>query len=164
MRPFLIHLPFNRTQERGEPGLAFGQQLAHVFPVLDGPAVPGPVLPSLNVNAHKYHPALTLPFAAHAALGSTGARPGVVTGASGTRTPASSKSTTPLQSRLQPCPGWHATTRAAARSGADAPGHRGTGTGAPGLMMARTFVSHLVTIAHDPGSRRHGRPPESATG
>jgi hypothetical protein len=24
-----------------------------VFPVLDGPAVPGPVLPSLNVSAHN---------------------------------------------------------------------------------------------------------------
>src|SRR5207245_1306596 len=87
----------------------------------------------------KHHPALRLPFAAHAALGSTGTRPGVATGgsgtrtsgsrtsgtrtsgteASGTRTPASSKSTTPLQSRLQPCPGWQASTRGAARDGAD---------------------------------------------
>ena len=42
-------LPFNRLQESGEPGLAFGQQLAHV-----GPVVPGPCVLSLNVNAHKY--------------------------------------------------------------------------------------------------------------
>jgi len=56
MRPFLIYLPFNRSQDRGEPGLAFGQQLAHVFPVLDGSAVPGPLRPSLNVSAHKTSP------------------------------------------------------------------------------------------------------------
>jgi hypothetical protein len=31
----------------------------------------------------------------------------------------------PLQSRLQPCSGWPATTHAAARSESDAPGHRG---------------------------------------
>ena len=48
MRQFLIHLPFNRPQERGEPGLAFGQQVAHVCLV-----VPGPVVPSLNVSAHS---------------------------------------------------------------------------------------------------------------
>ena len=48
MRPLRIQLPFNRMQERGEPGLALGQQVAHVCLV-----VPGPVVPSLNVNAHN---------------------------------------------------------------------------------------------------------------
>jgi hypothetical protein len=58
MRPLPIHLLFNRAQERGVPGLAFGQQLTHVRPV-----VPGPVGPSLNVSAHKTSPAMTLPSA-----------------------------------------------------------------------------------------------------
>lgn len=120
LRPRRIQLPFNRLQERGEPWLAFGQQLAHVCLV-----VPGPVVPSLNVSAHKDHPALTLPFSAHAALGSAGCRPEGMAGAASTRIPASSKSTTPLQRRFQPCPGWLATTRAAARSRVHAPGHRG---------------------------------------
>ena len=48
IRVLAIHLPFGRAQERGVPGLAFGQQLAHIRLVL-----PGPVGPSLNVNAHK---------------------------------------------------------------------------------------------------------------
>jgi len=48
MRPRRIQLPFNRPQDSGEPGLAFGQQLAYV-----GPVVPGPLVLSLNVNAHK---------------------------------------------------------------------------------------------------------------
>src|SRR4029077_19161727 len=48
MRPRRIQLPFNRPQDSGEPGLAFGQQFAHV-----GPVVPRPLLLSLNVNAHK---------------------------------------------------------------------------------------------------------------
>ena len=52
MRPFPIHLPFDRAQERGERWLAFGQQLAHV-----GPVVPGPRVLSLNVSAHKTSPA-----------------------------------------------------------------------------------------------------------
>jgi hypothetical protein len=37
----------------------------------------------------------------------------------------SSKTMTPLQSRLQPCSGWNATVRAAARPGAVAAGHGG---------------------------------------
>ena len=49
MRSRHIQLPFNRPQDSGEPGLAFGQQLAHV-----GLVVPGPRVLSLNVNAHKY--------------------------------------------------------------------------------------------------------------
>ena len=48
MRPWHIQLPFNRPQDSGEPGLAFGQQLADV-----GLVVPGPLVLSLNVNAHK---------------------------------------------------------------------------------------------------------------
>ena len=52
MRPRHIQLPFNRAQESGEPGLAFRQQLAYV-----GPIVPGPLVLSLNVNAHKTSPA-----------------------------------------------------------------------------------------------------------
>jgi|GEM_PF-5889703 len=48
MRPRRIQLPFNRPQDSGEPGLAFGQQLANV-----GLVVPGPLVLSLNVNAHK---------------------------------------------------------------------------------------------------------------
>jgi len=40
MRPLRIRLPFNRPQERGEPGLAFGQQVAHVCLVGPGPVVP----------------------------------------------------------------------------------------------------------------------------
>ena len=48
MRPLRIQLPFNRPKERGEPGLAFGQQVAHVRLV-----IPGPVVPSLNVSAHN---------------------------------------------------------------------------------------------------------------
>jgi hypothetical protein len=52
MRQRRIQLPFNRPQESGEPGLAFGQQLAHI-----GPVVPGPLVLSLNVNAHKTSPA-----------------------------------------------------------------------------------------------------------
>jgi hypothetical protein len=43
-----IQLPFSRPQESGEPGLAFGQQVAHV-----GPVVPGPLVLSLNVSAHN---------------------------------------------------------------------------------------------------------------
>ena len=49
MRQPPVQLPFNRPQESGEPGLAFGQQFAHV-----GPVVPGPRVLSLNVNAHRY--------------------------------------------------------------------------------------------------------------
>jgi len=52
MRQPPVQLPFNRPEEGGEPGLAFGQQLAHV-----GPVVPGPRVLSLNVNAHKTSPA-----------------------------------------------------------------------------------------------------------
>jgi len=52
MRPRRIQLPFNRPQDSGEPGLAFGQDLAYV-----GPVVPGPLVLSLNVNAHKTSPA-----------------------------------------------------------------------------------------------------------
>src|SRR5580693_8141044 len=52
MRQPAVQLPFNRPQESGEPGLAFGQQLAHV-----GPVVPGPRVLSLNVSAHKTSPA-----------------------------------------------------------------------------------------------------------
>ena len=48
MRPRHIQLPFNCPQESGEPGLAFRQQLAYV-----GTVVPGPLVLSLNVNAHK---------------------------------------------------------------------------------------------------------------
>ena len=59
MRPFAVHLPFNRAQECGVPGLTLGQQLAHVRPI-----VPGPVVPSLNVSAHKTSPVMTLPSAA----------------------------------------------------------------------------------------------------
>lgn len=44
---------------------------------------------------------------------------------SGSRTPASSNKTTPLQRRLQPCSGWTVTARAAVRSGARASGQRG---------------------------------------
>jgi hypothetical protein len=44
---------------------------------------------------------------------------------SGSSSPQSSKSTTPLQSRLQPCSGWLATTQAASRSVASAVGHGG---------------------------------------
>ena|SRR5689334_6871861 len=51
-RPRRIQLPFNRPQDSGEPGLAFGQELAYV-----GPVVPGPLVVSLNVNAHKTSPA-----------------------------------------------------------------------------------------------------------
>ena len=58
MRPLPIHLPFDRAQERSVPGLAFGQQRAHVRPV-----VPGSVAPSPNVNAHKASPVMTLPSA-----------------------------------------------------------------------------------------------------
>jgi hypothetical protein len=49
MRPLPIHLPFNRAQERGVPGLAYDQQLAHVRPVVPGPVVPGLVVPGLVV-------------------------------------------------------------------------------------------------------------------
>ena len=52
MRPRHIQLPFNRAQESGEPGLAFRQQLAYVRTI-----VPGPLVLSLNVNAHKTSPA-----------------------------------------------------------------------------------------------------------
>ena len=52
MRPRRIQLPFNRPQDSGEPGLAFGQQLADV-----GLVVPGPLVLTLNVNAHKTSPA-----------------------------------------------------------------------------------------------------------
>jgi len=45
-RKLLINLPFNRPQQRGEPGLAFAQQLTHVLPVVPGP----------NVSAHKTSP------------------------------------------------------------------------------------------------------------
>jgi len=48
MRQLPIQLPFSRPQESGERGLAFGQQLAHV-----GPVVAGPVVLSLNVSAHN---------------------------------------------------------------------------------------------------------------
>src|SRR5260370_1327065 len=50
-------------------------------------------------------------------------RRGSMTDPSGSNTPVSSKITTPLQSRLQPCSGWLAITRAAWRSGASAGGH-----------------------------------------
>ncbi len=52
MRPRRIQLPFNRPQDSGEPGLAFGQELAYV-----GPVARGPLVLSLNVNAHKTSPA-----------------------------------------------------------------------------------------------------------
>ena len=44
---------------------------------------------------------------------------------SGSSSPVSSKSTTPLHSRLQPCSGWQATVWAASRSGASACGQCG---------------------------------------
>ena len=53
MRRRRIQLPFNRPQESGESGLAFGQQLTHV-----GLVVPGPLVLSLNVSAHKTSPGL----------------------------------------------------------------------------------------------------------
>jgi hypothetical protein len=34
----------------------------------------------------------------------------------------------------------------------------------PGLMLARMLLSHVQTIARDPRPRRHGRPPDPATG
>src|SRR6185437_4591151 len=43
----------------------------------------------------------------------------------GSNSPVSSKVTTPLQSRLQPCSGWLTTVCAASRSGADAAGQGG---------------------------------------
>jgi hypothetical protein len=116
---------------------------------------------------------LKLPLSAHATLDSVGvrhrvvgARLGSVTGTSRTRTPASSKSTTPLQSRLQPCSGWHATTHAAARSRAEAPGHRGQCRQACSRRMQPR--SHAIPVASSrqaPGShyrlagmRRLGHP------
>jgi hypothetical protein len=53
MRPRRIQLPFNRPQDSGEPGLAFGQQLADVGLIVPGPVIPGPLVLTLNVNAHK---------------------------------------------------------------------------------------------------------------
>ena len=49
-------------------------------------------------------------------------RRGSMTDPSGSNAPVSSKITTPLQSRLQPCSGWQAITRAAWQSGALAGG------------------------------------------
>src|SRR5699024_8282274 len=46
----------------------------------------------------------------------TRGRFGATTAPSGSSSPVSSKRTTPLQSRLHPCSGWPATTRAASRS------------------------------------------------
>src|SRR5271165_7389169 len=44
---------------------------------------------------------------------------------SGSSSPVSSKITTPLQSRLQPCSGWLTTVCAASRSGAEGAGQGG---------------------------------------
>jgi hypothetical protein len=54
-----------------------------------------------------------------------GMRLGAMIRPSGNKSPVSSKVTTPLHSRDQPCSGWLATTRAASRSGASAVGHEG---------------------------------------
>jgi hypothetical protein len=50
---------------------------------------------------------------------------GAMDAPSGSSTPVSSKITTPLQSRLQPCSGWLTMVCAASRSGADAHGQGG---------------------------------------
>ncbi|KWW98112.1 hypothetical protein TH66_22860 [Carbonactinospora thermoautotrophica] len=52
-------------------------------------------------------------------------RCGAMTVPSGSSSPVSSNTTTPLHNRLHPCSGWHATVRAASRSGASADGHGG---------------------------------------
>jgi hypothetical protein len=52
-------------------------------------------------------------------------RCGAMAAPSGSSSPVSSKITTPLQSRLQPCSGWLTTVCAASRSGADGAGQGG---------------------------------------
>jgi len=61
----------------------------------------------------------------HAAVSTAQAFAGITARPSGSSAPPSSNSTTPLHSRLHPCPGWLATALAALRSGARASGHRG---------------------------------------
>src|SRR5262249_7816335 len=53
------------------------------------------------------------------------ARCGAMISPPGSSSPVSSNTTTPLQSRVQPCSGWLATARAASRSTACASGHCG---------------------------------------
>ena len=156
MRQFLIHLPFNRPQERGEPGLAFGQQLAHVPLVLPGRTVPGPVGPSLNVSAHKASPGVDVIIC-------RSRRPRKHRGAARSRArgghqePSIVEEHDAVAEQAPALPGvacQHARSRPIRRRGARA----------PGLMLAGRFVSHLMTIARDRCSRPHGRPPDPTTG
>ena len=93
-----------------------------------GSAVPGTAALSRDSRQVEPAPAAVAPsgrFFLHAAVGTVQAIAGVTVRPSGSSAPPSSNSTTPLHSRLHPCPGWLATALAALRSGARASGHRG---------------------------------------
>src|SRR5215472_8895780 len=83
----------------------------------------------------------------------------------GSSAPASSNSTTPLQSRLHPCSGWVTITRAALQSGASASGHRGwclhissSGTALKALSNRRR--SRLFRTAKRPLFQTAMQPPD----
>jgi hypothetical protein len=69
---------------------------------------------------------------------------------SGSSSPVSSKRTTPLQRRLQPCSGWAAVTRARSRSAASAMGHGG-------------WCWHMVYSLRWPGSQMSWTGPTPST-
>src|SRR5258708_6623770 len=64
---------------------------------------------------------------------------------SGSSSPVSSKTTTPLQSRLQPCSGWLMIVRAASRSGPLGSGHDGV-CGHIGVPPESFLVVVLITF------------------
>lgn len=79
---------------------------------------------------------------------------GAITRPSGSNSPVSSKRTTPLHSKLQPCSGWAATARAAARSG---PSRRGTG--GSGDRPETRWYRNALPLPHD-GPKASFLPPK----
>src|SRR5690349_7989578 len=75
---------------------------------------------------------------------------------SGSSSPVSSKITTPLQSRLQPCSGWLTIVCAASRSGAEGAGQGGVCghiSVPPGCFIVRV---RLVSVCRRKCERSHG--------
>jgi len=64
---------------------------------------------------------------------------------SGSSSPVSSKTTMPLQSRLQPCSGWLIRVRAASWSGSLALGHGGE-CGHIGRLLVKSVAVGMITI------------------
>jgi len=86
------------------------------------------------------------PGRAQAAVAAASGRCGAMTRPSGRSSPVSSKSRTPLHSRLQPCSGWCATRRADSRSAESAVGHGGWCWHIGGIFRCVVVMTSPVAI------------------